>query len=85
VTMHANADSMLETIGALALQIAQSCPDCSDAASRIAELATEIRGVGLDRGSIRDAVEAGTVDSDLSDAQVGATVEAVVNTARDRV
>jgi len=48
--MHANADSMLETIGTLALQIARSCPDCSDAASRIAAITTEIRGVGLDRG-----------------------------------
>ena len=84
MTMHADADSMLDTIGTLALQIAQSCPDCADPASRIASLATEIRGVGIDKGAVRDAVEAGTVDSDVSDAQVGATVEAVVQTARDR-
>jgi hypothetical protein len=85
VTLHADAESMLDTIGTLALQIAQSCPDCADPASRIAALALEIRGVALDRGAVRDAVEAETVDSDVSDAQVGATVEAVVRTARDRV
>jgi hypothetical protein len=80
--MHADAESMLETIATLALQIAQSCPDCADPASRIAALVAEIRTGSLDRGAVRDAVEAGTVDSDVSDAQVGATVEAVVKTAR---
>lgn len=81
--MHANTDSMLDTIAALALQIAQSCPDCAEAAARIAQLTSEIRGAALDIGSIRDAVEAGTLDSDISDAQVDATVQAVVRMGRD--
>lgn len=81
--MHANTDSMLDAIAALALQIAQSCPDCADAATQIARLTGDIRGAALDAGSVRDAVEAGTLDSDISDAQVDATVQAVVKMGRD--
>jgi hypothetical protein len=84
-SMRADADSMLDTIAALALQIAQSCPDCADAAGRISDLAGEIRGalVDPDQGAVRDAVEAGAVDSDMSDARVDATVDAVVKMRRE--
>ena len=82
-TMYANTDSMLETIGSLALRIAQCCPVCVESAARIAKLAGEIQSASLDRGAIRDAVEAGTADSDLSDARVNATVEAVAKMNRD--
>jgi hypothetical protein len=83
--MHADANAMLETIGALALQIAQSCPDCAEPAMRIVDLAKQVHGGGLDRGAIRDAVETTTLDSDLSDTQVGATVEAVAKISRNDV
>ncbi len=80
--MHANADSMLDAIADIALQIARTCPDCADAATRITKLVSEVRGAALDRGAIRDAVETGTADSDLSDARLDATVEAVVKMSR---
>jgi hypothetical protein len=81
--MHADADAMLATIAEIALQIARSSPDCADAATRIAKLAGEVRGTKLEWGAVRDAVESGTADSDLSDAQVGATVDAVVKLGRE--
>jgi hypothetical protein len=82
MTMHADATTMLETIGELALQIARSCPDCADPAMRIADLAHQVSGGSLDRGAIRDAVEATTLDSDISDTQVDATVDAVAKISR---
>ena len=85
MAMHADAEAILETIGQLALQIAQSCPDCADPAKRIADLARQVSAAALDRGAIRDAVETTTLDSDLSDTQVDATVEAVAKITRGGV
>lgn len=78
-------DPDLDTIIGIALEIAQHCPDCADKAMRISSLARHAAAAPLDRETVRDAIEAQTFDSDLSDTQVSATTEAVVKVSRDAI
>jgi hypothetical protein len=80
-----DSDAVLETITTLAMDIARQCPDCAEPASRIAELAGQVRSAGIDRGAVQDALEAQIGDGDLSDVHVRATTESVVKAATKNV
>lgn len=76
-------DALLDTIFALAMEIAQHCPDAAERATRIAELVGEIRAnPPLDRGTIQDILETELDTSDVSDLHVRTTTEAVVKAVR---
>jgi hypothetical protein len=65
--MAVERSSGLETIAALAEEIARSSPESANKAMQIAELARELDD-NADVGTIRDVLEAETVDGDeLSD------------------
>jgi hypothetical protein len=77
-------ESILDTIAALALDIARQCPDCAENATRIASLAGQVKAMPPDRGAIQDALESRMADSDISDTSVRSTTEAIVEaTAAD--
>ena len=76
-------NTLLDTIARLAEEIARASPECADKARQIATLAAEVNGSRIDHSLIRDAIEAETSDSDLSDTQVGRTAEAVARAVRD--
>ena len=81
--MSADANALLDTIAALAMEIAQQCPDAADRAKQIAMLAGEVRtGSDLDRGAVQDALEATLEESDISDGHVRTTTEAVVKAVK---
>ena len=61
--MAVERSSGLQTIAALAEEIARSSPESAHKAMQIAELARELDDVA-DVGTIRDVLEAETVDSD---------------------
>jgi hypothetical protein len=71
----------IDTIVMLAEQIAHTAPECAIQAMRIIELVNEL-GSEPDRAMIRDAIEAETADSDLSNARVQTTAEAVARAIR---
>lgn len=81
--MDPKTDSTLGTIIHLAVELAQRCPDGADTAARIADLASSLRGGEVGQGTLRDAIDSSTVDSDISSAQVDATVGAVAKMNRD--
>ena len=81
--MEPNLDATLDSIVQLARQIAQSSPDCAGDAGRIVELAGTLRGGQVDKGALRDALATTTVGSDMSDADVSATVERTMRMSRD--
>ena len=83
MTIKPDTESLIETVSELALDIARLCPDAADKASRLVSLVGQLRIAPLDRGAILDAIESEAVDSDMSDAQVRTTTEAVLRTARD--
>ncbi len=74
--------ALLDAIVSLATEIGQRCPDCADHASQIASLAGQIATATPDRGAIQDALDAEMSDTDLSDAHVRQTTEAVVRAVR---
>jgi hypothetical protein len=74
--------AVVETITMLAEQIARSAPECADSAMKIVELAREL-GPGPDRETIKDTLDAATADTDVSDARIETTVDAVAKAARD--
>lgn len=76
-------DAVLDTIATLAMDIARQCPDCADSASQIASLAGEVRGAGVDRGAVQDALDSQMADSGMSDLQVRSTTEAVIKAAKN--
>ena len=81
--MQPDPQALLDTIAELAIEIARRCPDCADEASRLASLVGQLRGVGLDRGAVQDAIEAETFGSDISDSQARNAAEAVLRNARE--
>lgn len=85
MTQPTDDDAVLDTIVTLALDIAQHCPDYADQAKRIAELVGHIQARGLDRVAIQDAIEGEVAGSDVSDAQVRTTTEAVLRAAREEI
>ncbi len=78
-----NADALIDAAIELALEIGRLCPESADRAQRLAAIVSELRVAPLDRGAVQDAIGSETVDSDLSDAQVRTTTEAVLRAARD--
>jgi hypothetical protein len=83
LTLPTSSESLLETIGSLAAEIARHCPDCAEKASRIMEMASEVRAQPVERADIADAIEAQTFASDMSDTSVRTTTEAVVKAVRN--
>lgn len=78
----ADSNTIVDTIRALAQDIARASPESADKAMRIVELVQDLGG-SADRASIRDVIEAETLDSDLSDGKVQTTTDAVVKALRD--
>ncbi len=71
----------LDTIVMLAEQIARTSPECADQAMQIVKLIQEL-GPAPDRGLIKDTIDAETADSDVSDARVQTTTDAVMRAVR---
>lgn len=76
------ASSLVDAICELADEIARLCPDCADRAKRLVALVGDLRSAPLDRTAIEDAITSETAGSDVSDAQVRTTAEAVLRAAR---
>jgi hypothetical protein len=76
------SNTIVDTIKALAEEIARASPESANKAMRIVELVQDLGG-SADRASIRDVIEAETLDTDLSDGKVQTTADAVVKALRD--
>ncbi len=79
---HQNS-AILDTIVSLAEEIARTSPDCADKAVKIVELVGELDTHDLDRTAMEDALAAETADTDLSDARLRSTADAVLKAARE--
>ena len=77
----AQHQAVLDTVVMLAEQIARTAPQCADQAMQIVKLVHEF-GPAPDRGLIQDALDAETADTDLSDARVQTTTDAVMRAVR---
>lgn len=77
----ANPVAQVETIIALAEEIAQVAPDCADRALKIIAFARELADQP-DRALVEDAVESQLIDSELSEPQLQSVTSAVVNSIR---
>ena len=73
--------AVLDTIAALADQIARTSPECADQAMQIVKLVHEL-GSEPDRTLIKDAIDMETADTDVSDARVQTTADAVMRAVR---
>ena len=73
--------AVLDTIVMLADQIARTAPDCADQAMQIVKLVQEL-APEPDRNLIKDAIEVETADTDLSDARIQTTADAVMKAVR---
>lgn len=73
--------AVLDTIVMLAEQIARTSPECAEQAMQIAKLVNDL-GRQPDRDLIRDKIELETADTDLSDARVESTADAVMRAVR---
>jgi hypothetical protein len=72
---------LLDTIVMLAEQIARTSPVSADQAMRIVKLVHEL-DPAPDRSLIKDALDMETADSDLSDARVQTTADAVMRAVK---
>jgi hypothetical protein len=73
--------SVLETVVTLADQIARTSPECADRAMQIVKLVQEL-GSEPDASLIKDTIDMETADTDLSDARVQTTADAVMRAVR---
>ena len=73
----ASPTSHVDTIIALAQEIAQVAPECADKALKIIDAAREL-GERPDRAMIEDAIESKLIDSELSEPQLQTVTSAVV-------
>lgn len=73
----ANPTPHVDTIIALAQEIAQVAPECADKALKIIDAAREL-GEPPDRAMIEDAIESKLIDSELSEPQLQTVTSAVV-------
>jgi hypothetical protein len=71
----------LDTITMLAQQIARTAPDCAEQAMKIIELAAELV-TDTDWATVRDAIEAETAGSDISDSDINLVTDAVMRAVR---
>lgn len=77
----ARHQAVLDTVVMLADQIARTAPECADQAMQIVKLLNEL-GPAADRTLIQDALDMETADTDLSDARVQSTTDAVMRAVR---
>ncbi len=82
MTTESERQSVLDTILMLADQIARTSPESAEQAMQIAKLVHEL-GPEPDRTLIKDAIEIETADSDISDARVQTTTDAVMKVVRN--
>jgi hypothetical protein len=73
--------TVLDTVVMLADQIARTSPECAEPAMQIVKLVNEL-GPEPDRALIKDTIDLETADTDLSDARVQTTAEAVMRAVR---
>jgi hypothetical protein len=73
--------TVLDTVVMLADQIARTSPECAEPAMQIVKLVNEL-GPEPDRTLIKDTIDLETADTDLSDARVQTTAEAVMRAVR---
>ena len=71
----------LDTVVMLAERIARTSPECAEPAMQIVRLIHELTSQP-DRNQIKDAIEMETADTDLSDARVQMTTDAVMKAVR---
>ena len=73
--------AVLDTVIMLAEQIARTSPESAEQAMQIARLVQEL-GAAPDRSLIKDAIDAETADTDLSDARVQSAADAVMRAVK---
>jgi hypothetical protein len=73
--------AVLDSIVMLADQIARAAPECAEQAMQIVKLAHEL-GPAPDRDLVKDAIDIETADSDVSDARIESTADAVMRVVR---
>jgi hypothetical protein len=73
--------AVLDTVVMLADQIARTSPECAEPAMQIVKLLQEL-GPEPDPGLVRDTIDLETADTDLSDARVQTTADAVMRAVR---
>ena len=69
--------AVLDTVVMLADQIARASPECAEQAMQIVKLVHEL-GPEPDRALVKDTIDLETADTDLSDARVQTTADAVL-------
>ncbi|HEX5867744.1 MAG TPA: hypothetical protein VFY72_08565 [Beijerinckiaceae bacterium] len=74
---------MLDTVAMLADQIARAAPECADQAMQIVKLVQELNPMP-DRALIEDTLSVETADTDVSEARVQATTDAVMQAVKIR-
>jgi hypothetical protein len=77
----ARHQDVLDTVAMLADQIARTAPECADQAMQIVKLVQEL-GPLPDRALIQDALSVETADTDVSDARLQTTTEAVMRAVK---
>ena len=77
----AQQQTVLDAVVMLAHQIARTAPECADQAMQIVKLMHEL-GPAPDRALVQDTLEAETADTDVSDARVQTTTDAVMRAVR---
>ena len=77
----AQQQSVLDAVVMLADQIARTAPECADQAMQIIKLVHEL-GPAPDRSLVQDTLEVETADTDVSDARVQTTTDAVMRAVR---
>jgi hypothetical protein len=73
--------AVLDAIAMLADQIARTSPESADQAMQIVKLVHEL-GSEPDRALVKDTIEVETADTDLSDARIETTADAVMKAVR---
>jgi hypothetical protein len=73
--------AVLDAVAMLADQIARTSPESADQAMQIVKLVHEL-GSEPDRALVKDTIEVETADTDLSDARIETTADAVMKAVR---
>lgn len=81
MSVDTDLSAVLETVSALAGQIARASPECADKAMKIVDLLQDV-ALQPDRELIQDAIETNMVDSELSEPQLKTMTSAVVGAIR---
>jgi hypothetical protein len=73
--------AVLDTVIMLADQIARTAPECADQAMQIVKLVSELEPAA-DRMTVKDALDLETADTDISNARVQSTADAVMRAVK---